>query len=134
MQQQLCKYQKSRTWANTNDVNSLEQATTDPSTLAQETIIDNLDPKEAARLSRVRNIGIAVRMPGDPLGFRRNTEQYVGAHRQRQDHGYRTRPLLHRPDKSHSRSARQGQCWRQDGLYGSGARKRNYHPICGYIL
>jgi elongation factor G len=28
--------------------------------LAQETIIENLDPEEAARLSKVRNIGIAV--------------------------------------------------------------------------
>ncbi|KAI9656349.1 MAG: Elongation factor G, mitochondrial [Bathelium mastoideum] len=38
----------------------LEQATTDPQTLAQETIIQNLDPQEAARLSKVRNIGIAA--------------------------------------------------------------------------
>lgn len=39
-----------------------EQATADPSSLAQETIIENLDPAEAARLSKVRNIGIAVRL------------------------------------------------------------------------
>ncbi len=32
----------------------------EPEALAQETIIENLDPKEAARLSKVRNIGIAV--------------------------------------------------------------------------
>ncbi|KAF2192624.1 elongation factor G, mitochondrial [Zopfia rhizophila CBS 207.26] len=38
----------------------LEKATADPSTLAQETIIENLDPVEAARLARVRNIGIAA--------------------------------------------------------------------------
>ncbi|KAI9703413.1 MAG: Elongation factor G, mitochondrial [Bogoriella megaspora] len=38
----------------------LEQAAEDPQTLAQETIIQNLDPKEAARLSKVRNIGIAA--------------------------------------------------------------------------
>ncbi|KAI9807851.1 MAG: Elongation factor G, mitochondrial [Sarcosagium campestre] len=37
----------------------LESATA-PETLAQETIIENLDPKEASRLSRVRNIGIAA--------------------------------------------------------------------------
>jgi elongation factor G len=42
----------------------LEQATEDPSALAQETIIANLDPQEAHRLSRVRNIGIAVRSLG----------------------------------------------------------------------
>ncbi|ORY19858.1 elongation factor G, mitochondrial [Clohesyomyces aquaticus] len=38
----------------------LEKATADPTALAQETIIENLDPLEAARLSRVRNIGIAA--------------------------------------------------------------------------
>ncbi|KAF2271178.1 elongation factor G, mitochondrial [Lojkania enalia] len=38
----------------------LEKAAADPSDLSQETIVANLDPKEAARLSRVRNIGIAA--------------------------------------------------------------------------
>jgi len=33
-----------------------------PLDLAQETIVENLDPKEAARLDKVRNIGIAVRI------------------------------------------------------------------------
>jgi hypothetical protein len=46
-----------------NGVKRLEQATEDPSTLAQETIIQNLDPVEAARLDKVRNIGIAVCRP-----------------------------------------------------------------------
>ncbi|QIW97284.1 hypothetical protein AMS68_002802 [Peltaster fructicola] len=32
----------------------------DPSSLSQQAIVDNLDPKEAARLSKVRNIGIAA--------------------------------------------------------------------------
>jgi hypothetical protein len=32
-----------------------------PSSVTQESIIQNLDPKEALRLSKVRNIGIAVR-------------------------------------------------------------------------
>lgn len=32
----------------------------EPEEFAQETIIENLDPEEAARLSKVRNIGIAV--------------------------------------------------------------------------
>lgn len=40
----------------------LEKATAGE--LAQETIIENMDPKEAERLARVRNIGIAVRMAG----------------------------------------------------------------------
>jgi len=38
----------------------LEQAQADPSHLSQETIIEQLDPKELARLEKVRNIGIAV--------------------------------------------------------------------------
>ncbi|KAF2867192.1 P-loop containing nucleoside triphosphate hydrolase protein [Massariosphaeria phaeospora] len=38
----------------------LDKASTDPSTLSQEAIVENLDPVEAARLSRVRNIGIAA--------------------------------------------------------------------------
>lgn len=38
----------------------LEAASSNPETLSQEAIIDNLDPVEAARLSKVRNIGIAV--------------------------------------------------------------------------
>jgi hypothetical protein len=41
-------------------MHSLEEAH-EPEELAQETIIENLDPQEAARLSKVRNIGIAVR-------------------------------------------------------------------------
>jgi hypothetical protein len=40
-------------------INRLEEAH-EPEELAQETIIENLDPQEAARLSKVRNIGIAV--------------------------------------------------------------------------
>lgn len=44
-------------------VRRMEKATADPSTLSQEAIVENLDPVEAARLSKVRNIGIAVRRP-----------------------------------------------------------------------
>lgn len=39
---------------------SLEAAASNPDGLSQEAIIDNLDPAEAIRLSRLRNIGIAV--------------------------------------------------------------------------
>ncbi|RJE16621.1 hypothetical protein PHISCL_11042, partial [Aspergillus sclerotialis] len=39
----------------------LDAAASNPESLSQEAIIDNLDPAEAARLDRVRNIGIAVR-------------------------------------------------------------------------
>ncbi|CAI6335726.1 unnamed protein product [Periconia digitata] len=38
----------------------MAKASADPSTLSQQTIVENLDPVEAARLSRVRNIGIAA--------------------------------------------------------------------------
>lgn len=44
-------------------VHRLEEAH-EPEELAQETIIENLDPEEAARLSKVRNIGIAVSLTG----------------------------------------------------------------------
>jgi hypothetical protein len=40
----------------------LEKAAADPETLTQDAIIDNLNPEEHARLSKVRNIGIAVRI------------------------------------------------------------------------
>jgi elongation factor G len=39
----------------------LKQAAADPSSLTQETIIQNLDQVERGRLARIRNIGIAVR-------------------------------------------------------------------------
>jgi len=38
----------------------LEAATHDPTSLSQKAIVDNLDPAEAARLSKIRNIGIAA--------------------------------------------------------------------------
>ncbi|KAH7127023.1 elongation factor G, mitochondrial [Dendryphion nanum] len=38
----------------------LEKASQDPSALSQDAIVENLDPVEAARLSKVRNIGIAA--------------------------------------------------------------------------
>ncbi|CAK3898725.1 Elongation factor G, mitochondrial [Lecanosticta acicola] len=37
-----------------------ETAVHDPAALSQQAIVDNLDPKEAARLDKVRNIGIAA--------------------------------------------------------------------------
>ena len=38
----------------------LEEAEEEPDNLAQQTIIENMSTEEAARLSKVRNIGIAV--------------------------------------------------------------------------
>lgn len=84
---------------------SLEKAAEDPMALAQQTIIENLDPREAERLSKVRNIGIAVREPFQCYEWQGLIE--VGTHRQRQDHGNRTCPLLHRPNQFDTRSTRQ---------------------------
>jgi elongation factor G len=39
----------------------LKKAAADPSSLTQELILKNLDKEERGRLSRIRNIGIAVR-------------------------------------------------------------------------
>ncbi|KAB8239707.1 Elongation factor G, mitochondrial [Aspergillus alliaceus] len=46
--------------ASTTAAAVLEAAASTPDTLSQEAIIENLDPVEAQRLSRVRNIGIAA--------------------------------------------------------------------------
>lgn len=52
-----------------NTIYRLKQAAADPSALTQEAIIDNLDSAERGRLSRLRNIGIAVwTPPGDLNG------------------------------------------------------------------
>lgn len=47
---------------------SLEAAASE--NLSQEAIIENLDPAEAARLSKVRNIGIAVRGIDQDPGYK----------------------------------------------------------------
>ncbi|KAF2453874.1 elongation factor G, mitochondrial [Lineolata rhizophorae] len=49
-----------RRWQSGAAAAVLEQAKEDPATLSQDTIVENLDPREAARLSQVRNIGIAA--------------------------------------------------------------------------
>ncbi|KAI7341712.1 hypothetical protein KC336_g23335, partial [Hortaea werneckii] len=49
-----------RRWQSATAAKIQEAAVQDPSTLSQEAIVDNLDPQEAARLDKVRNIGIAA--------------------------------------------------------------------------
>lgn len=46
--------------ANSNSKSRYKQAVEDPENLGQESIMRNLSPAEAERLSHVRNIGIAV--------------------------------------------------------------------------
>ncbi|RJE23394.1 hypothetical protein PHISCL_04290 [Aspergillus sclerotialis] len=53
-------WQQRRSAASATASAVLEAAASNPETLSQEAIIDNLDPAEAARLDRGRNIGIAA--------------------------------------------------------------------------
>ncbi|GKZ20787.1 elongation factor G, mitochondrial [Aspergillus brasiliensis] len=59
-QSTLSKHFQQRRNASAAAAAVLEAAAANPDTLSQEAIIDNLDPVEAERLSRVRNIGIAA--------------------------------------------------------------------------
>ncbi|KAI3058890.1 hypothetical protein CBS147352_900 [Aspergillus niger] len=59
-QSALSKHFQQRRNASSTAAAVLEAAAANPDTLSQEAIIENLDPVEAARLSRVRNIGIAA--------------------------------------------------------------------------
>lgn len=61
MRQQLCMIIAFVSLRPANKICSLEQAQEDPSQLSQDTIVQQLDPQEQARLDKVRNIGIAVR-------------------------------------------------------------------------
>ncbi|KXL47343.1 hypothetical protein M433DRAFT_152870 [Acidomyces richmondensis BFW] len=54
------QWQNTRRWQSGAAAAVLETAMQDPDALSQETIVQNLDPKEAARLDKVRNIGIAA--------------------------------------------------------------------------
>ncbi|KAJ9297540.1 hypothetical protein DTO271G3_4315 [Paecilomyces variotii] len=59
-QQPLSRRWEQRRNASAAAAEVLEKAAAEPEGLSQEAIIDNLDPIEAARLSKVRNIGIAA--------------------------------------------------------------------------
>jgi hypothetical protein len=78
---------------------SLKQAAADPSSLTQEKIIDNLNDAERGRLSKIRNIGIAVCMRGPGESAILNV--YTGAYRQWQDDGYGASSFLYRSNQRH---------------------------------
>ncbi|KAF2021880.1 elongation factor G, mitochondrial [Aaosphaeria arxii CBS 175.79] len=56
----------------------LKKAKEDPSTLTQEAIVENLDPVEAARLSKVRNIGIAAHIDSGKTTATERVLYYTG--------------------------------------------------------
>ncbi|KAK3057858.1 Elongation factor G, mitochondrial [Extremus antarcticus] len=54
------EWQSQRRWQSGAAAAVQEAAVHDPTALSQEAIVENLDPQEAARLDKVRNIGIAA--------------------------------------------------------------------------
>ncbi|KAF2751873.1 elongation factor G, mitochondrial [Sporormia fimetaria CBS 119925] len=67
-----------RRWQSGTAAAVMKQAAADPSTLTQETIVENLDPVEAARLSKVRNIGIAAHIDSGKTTCSERVLYYTG--------------------------------------------------------